>query len=203
MKIIKNDLLYEDAKKLEIKLIQLIGRIDLDTGPLTNLTNGGEGQSCISQQTIEKIRKKNKINFSGEKNPRYGVKISKEQKQKQRNSLLKRYANGLNVPFKGKKHSEETKQKIRGLRLGKKTSLKTRLKMSESHKAENLSRETRKKLSTALKGKNNPMYGKKHSKDSIEKMKQAKAKRVYEKICGCGVCFKARASNAKYCNNCR
>lgn len=41
---IANNLSDSDAYNLERELISLIGRIDLETGPLTNLTDGGEGE---------------------------------------------------------------------------------------------------------------------------------------------------------------
>jgi len=44
VEIIMDDLSWEDAKKKEIEFIQLYGRIDLGTGILSNMTNGGEGR---------------------------------------------------------------------------------------------------------------------------------------------------------------
>jgi len=64
---------------------------------------------------------------------------------------------GENNPMYGKKHSEDTKQKMKKIRTGKKHS-------------EN----TIKKLKTIKKpsGENNPMYGKKHSEDTKQKMSE-------------------------------
>jgi len=42
---VKKNLLENDAFNLEVELIRLIGRNDLGLGPLTNLTNGGDGIS--------------------------------------------------------------------------------------------------------------------------------------------------------------
>lgn len=44
LKVIDN-LLERDALEMEKKIIQLIGRKDLNAGPLINLTDGGEGES--------------------------------------------------------------------------------------------------------------------------------------------------------------
>jgi hypothetical protein len=43
--ILQDKLAEKDALDLEVKLIESYGRIDLNTGPLRNLTNGGEGAS--------------------------------------------------------------------------------------------------------------------------------------------------------------
>jgi hypothetical protein len=72
---------------LKKKIISEIGRIDLDTGPLVNLTQGGEGSSgrVCKDETKEKIRNKKLGNkhteewkaehskkMSGTSNPMYG-----------------------------------------------------------------------------------------------------------------------------------
>ena len=53
---VKTGLTDEDAIELEKKLIKVIGRKDLGTGPLVNLTEGGEGCNK-SPSTIEKMKK--------------------------------------------------------------------------------------------------------------------------------------------------
>ena len=83
-----------------------------------------------SEETREKLRKAQ----AGENNPMYG-KCGEEN------------------PFYGKHHTDETKNKLREMKLGKKASNETRAKMSESHKLENLSEETIKKMSLARLGK--------------------------------------------------
>lgn len=45
VKILKDGLTDEDAREWEVDLISLLGRKDLGTGCLRNLTNGGEGIS--------------------------------------------------------------------------------------------------------------------------------------------------------------
>lgn len=43
IKIVEDNLTKQDAQELEIFLIEFIGRRGLNTGPLTNLTSGGDG----------------------------------------------------------------------------------------------------------------------------------------------------------------
>jgi len=68
--ILESNLSESDAFKLEIELIKLIGRRDIKTGTLANLTDGGEGQSG------------NTKSFILENNPFYGKKHKKESYQK-------------------------------------------------------------------------------------------------------------------------
>ncbi len=44
---VKQNMLEQDAFDLEMKLVQQIGRLQLKTGPLTNRSDGGEGQKNI------------------------------------------------------------------------------------------------------------------------------------------------------------
>ncbi len=54
---IYENLTFEEANQLEIEIIQTFGRIDLKTGFLTNMTDGGEGSRNIilSDETRKKI----------------------------------------------------------------------------------------------------------------------------------------------------
>lgn len=57
-------------------------------------------------------------------------------------------------------------------RLGKFHSLKSKIKMSNSKKGKFASIKTKEKLSKANSGKNNPMYGKKHTEETKNKLRQ-------------------------------
>ena len=123
------NLSFDESNSIEKDLIKKIGRRNLNLGPLTNLTDGGEGrlngknspesiekgrQKRIetnkklrelgfdfthSEQTIMKLREINK----GENNPMWGKKHTDKVKQEQSQRSY-----GLNHPMYGKKHSEET-----------------------------------------------------------------------------------------------
>lgn len=97
VKFVDSNISEEQAFELEQFLISEIGRIDLGTGTLTNLTDGGEGQSgyVYSEKHIEELR----IKFSGENNPNYGKR-------------------GELCPWYGRKHTEETKLKMSEKRTG-------------------------------------------------------------------------------------
>jgi len=76
--------------------------------------------------------------------------------------------------MKGKKHSDEAKRKLSEFHKGMKHSEETKKKMSIAHKRENLSEETLKKMRKSSNGKNNSFYGKKHTSESLKKIRKAK-----------------------------
>jgi len=86
--------------------------------------------------------------MKGENNPLYGKR-------------------GKDSPRYGKKHTQETKDKIRKSLQGNVISEETRIKISEKNKLNRL-------------GEKNPFYGRKHSEETRQKMKEA-AKRRKEK----------------------
>jgi hypothetical protein len=131
-KIFEN-LSFEDSNFKEKELIKIIGRRDLGLGPLTNLTDGGDGRlnGTNSIESIEKARIKLKIAAKirkddgtdkhtpemverlreinrGENNPMYGKKHTDKVKQEQSDRV-----SGLKHPRYGKKHSEESLRKIK------------------------------------------------------------------------------------------
>ncbi len=81
---------------------------------------------------------------------------------------------GEKHPCFGRKHTEETKQKMRDnnarAMLGKHPSLETRQKMCEARKYHVFTPETRLKMSKSQSGENNAMYGKKASVETRAKM---------------------------------
>ena len=93
----------ESAKRLEVYLIKLIGRRNLEKGPLSNLTDGGEGAKGVL--FTEEMREKRR----GENNYFYHKKHTDETKQKIRESIGDSRKGELNANFNNK-WSEEFKK---------------------------------------------------------------------------------------------
>jgi hypothetical protein len=95
---LKQNLTDEEARKHEVYMIAVLGRKDLGTGILRNVTNGGEGCSGrrLSDETKKKLSDRHK-----------GREFTKEHRRKLSESAKKRKA------------SNETKEKIRKSSMGK------------------------------------------------------------------------------------
>ena len=94
--------------------------------------------------------------------------ISNEMKRK----ISKSVKGNPNNYWKGKKFSEEHKEKLRLAKLGTKQPLSQKLKRSETLKGHKVSEKTREKLSISKLGEKNPMYGKKQSIETINKRRK-------------------------------
>ena len=166
---LKQNLTEEEAFKHEIYMIAVFGRKDLGTGILHNRTNGGDGCSglVMSEETKRKISESTKGRLS---------------------------------PLKGKNHSEEAKQKISQANKGKKMPEEAKKKISESQKGKFLSEEHKKKIGeeskkkwkngcfteqsyekwrNAAKGEKNGMYGKTHTEEAREKIRNTHLGRTW------------------------
>lgn len=124
----------------------------------------------------------NGYNLTDGGNGLYGVIISDEDR-KRRSESSKRLHREKRTEMHGKKHTEETKQKMSASSkgkpkpwlIGRKRSEITREKIRQANMKRTASEETRKKISENhhdVSGKNNPMYGKKHSPETIEKIRE-------------------------------
>jgi hypothetical protein len=157
--ILADEMTDHDARQAEMLLIFLHGRIDLGTGCLRNLTDGGEG--CEGRIVTEETRAKMSKSGTGKYSPPW------TEERKARASI--RFS-GEGNPFYGKTHSEEATQKISKTHKGRKISpeivakaLAARMsspKWEESKKRSAQSRighlvsaATRQKISEAHKGK--------------------------------------------------
>ena len=175
----KIELLEGVSFELEIDMIKTIGRADLGLGPLTNMTDGGEG--VYGRIISEEERNKRSESMRGKNTWTKGVPRTEETKNK-----ISKSCKGKNTWIKGKKQSPEQIRKSAESRKGIKQSLKTtqkrsesmkgithseerKLKNSESHKGIRDSTETKKKKSESHKGKNTWSKGTKRSPETIQK----------------------------------
>lgn len=145
----------EKANKLEKYYIKLFDTFQNGY----NMTEGGYGRPVgwkHSEETKEKLR--NKI-------------VSEETRKKLSNSL-----SGLPTWNKGKTLTYEQKKNMRHDHTEE-----TKLKLSQLKKGTTHTVETKEKISLSTKGINNPMFGKKHSEETREKIKMSLGKRVWVK----------------------
>jgi hypothetical protein len=82
VEILFSDVSYEFACKKEVELIKLYGRINTNTGILSNLTDGGDTE--VGRIVTTQEREYRSKLFSGVNNPMYGKKMSKESIEKGR-----------------------------------------------------------------------------------------------------------------------
>jgi len=144
--ILHENLEWEEACRIEKELIAFYGRVDLGTGILRNLTDGGEGVVNPSKETREKISRENHYSF--------GKPLSKETREKLSKSL-----SGENHYNFGKSLSKETREKISKSMSGENNHMF----------GKSLSKETREKISRSLSGKNSPLFGKSLSEETRKK----------------------------------
>jgi len=97
IEIILDNLTKSQASEKEKEFIKLYGRKDLDTGSLTNMTDGGDGVwNCLRSKETKEILRQQKL---GNKNPMFGKSQSYETKLKRSKSLT------------GQKRSDDVKKK--------------------------------------------------------------------------------------------
>jgi len=125
------------AFELERALIKIFGRIDIGTGCLRNLTDGGTGSS--GKIITEESRKRMSIGQSRRTEYPKGLPVSEERRQAQREKMT-----GKPAWNKGKSWSKETRQKLSDSHMGK----------TSPRKGVTLSVETKRKISESLKKRN-------------------------------------------------
>jgi len=161
---LKTNLTEAEAFKHEIYMIAILGRKDLGTGILRNLTNGGDGASgaVISEEHKEKISLANRGRIKSEEGIRKigeahkGVPLTEEHKKKISEAQKgNTHALGMVHTEESRRNMSEARKGKPSLKKGKPLSKDTRRKMSESHKGKTFahSEETKRKMSEARKGK--------------------------------------------------
>lgn len=173
-----------------------------------NISEGGDWGDIsegLSQEDYVAWCKNLSEACSGERNGFYGKKHTEES----RKLISEHHADisGENHPMYGKHLSEATKSKIRESK--KNLSNEARRNISNAQKGKTLSEATKSKISAATKGKNNPFYGREHTEESKNKMRQAnlgRSTKGYKYHLVCRICcqqFIGNASNQKYCPDCK
>lgn len=141
IEIVNSNLTEHDAFELEKQLIIKFGRADLGLGPLTNLTDGGDGASG----KIFSTEYRKKLSDAAKK-----VKMSDETKRK------------ISTALTGRTFSKETNLKRANTRRGKKLSNETKRKISAAHHLIRQTEEWKQKASKS-------QLGKKHTLEHIQK----------------------------------
>ncbi len=193
-----NRLTEKEAFQYEIELIKIIGRINLDTGPLTNLTDGGEGLSGYKYpEYLKKIRsdaikgdnhllrQPGMIHWNKGKTLNEIVGNEKSKKIIKLLSEKGKLLIGEKNPMFGKKHTHESKKKMSKSSTGEKNHWYGK-KFSDEHKR-NLSNSLKncKKLKAPRpnsQGKNVTKTVRKKISDSLKKYYKASGKKI--RICG-------------------
>lgn len=167
--IVADGLTHENAVDLEKLMISEYGRIDLNTGILVNMTNGGDGASGHVHN--EETRKKISINSINQKNTSGRFKNG----HKPNPETIRATAEAN----RGRKVSVETREKMsisrKGKKLGpgKKLSPERILAIRIANTGLTRSKETRARMSAAQRGKI-------ISEDARKKMSDAKTKKTVE-----------------------
>lgn len=141
----------KEVFEIERKMILLLGRKDLKTGCLINLTDGGEGLSGHFHS--EETKRKMSVIQKGKKlTEKHKMKISMAHKGKK---LSEEAKTKISIAHKGKNRlpfSKETKRKMFIANKGKKLSTETKEKMSIAGGKRTHSEETKRKMSKSKKG---------------------------------------------------
>ncbi len=146
---LKQNLTEEEAFKHEVYMIHVLGRKDLKTGCLVNLTFGGEGASgwVMKEETKQKISEaamgRPRADMEGDLNPMRNPEVAEKVAGSKR----------------GKPRDEETRRKISESLQGRKNTPETKSKKSKAALGKPKSEQHRKNISVSKSGENHPSYG--------------------------------------------
>ena len=164
VEILHDDVPWNEACQIEMDLIKQYGRKAFGEGTLVNLTEGGEGR--LGLKASKETKAKMSESHMGLNTWSKGRTMSKEEKQSRQDYMDK------HVPFaKGHIKSEESRRRTSEKLKGRKLALGSR--RTEEHKQ---------RISIERTGEGNPMFGKNHSEDTKQKMRES-ALRVPKVTC--------------------
>lgn len=147
VEIVLDNLSKEEAIKKEIEFIGLYGR-ENNSGILCNQTDGGEG--VFGRQNIEQWKlnlSKAALNMTDEHKRKISAATSGHIGYMKGKKLTEEQKNKISIKHKGIQKSDEHKKKLSEVNTGKKLSEETKKKISESLKNRILSDESRLKMS--------------------------------------------------------
>lgn len=125
---------WEDALAVEVRLIAEIGRADLGKGPLTNLTDGGEGAPGVipSEETRRRMGAIHKGRVFSEERRR---RMAEGRRGILHTPEARARMSAVHMGKSNGPHSSETRAKIAASQIGKAVSLESRARMSVAQKA--------------------------------------------------------------------
>lgn len=132
--------------------------------------------SCLGMKLSEEA--KSKISESNRRRI-----ISQETKEKMRKALTGKTHSveareKMSKTRKGKKFTEEHKQKIREANKGKTFTEEHRRRLSESRKKRIITEETKRRISVSHKGEKNSFFGRHHTEETKQKIRNALLRRI-------------------------
>lgn len=141
--MLKTDLTFEESVEHEIYMIAVLGRKDLGTGILRNLTNGGDGAPGRVWFPSKEIKQKISTALKGKtKSSEHVAAVSealsgKPFTESHKQALSKAWEERRKTPV-----SQETRDKISNIHKGRKRSEETKRKLSEAAKLRELKKRT-------------------------------------------------------------
>lgn len=144
--ILKHNLDEKDALEVEKYYIKHIGRRNIGTGTLVNMTDGGEGTSGLAP-----ANKGNVGVFKHSEETKRKISENHRNLGKKLSPFSEEHRKKMSLAAKGKVVSNETRKKMSESQKGKVRSAETLKKMSLVRKGRVFSEETRKKMSDAAK----------------------------------------------------
>ena len=169
----------DSALEGEKMLIAYFGRIDLGTGCLYNLTDGGEGLNNPSEETLNRMS----ASWTSERRAIHSARMSGKN-----NPMFGKATSGSGWEAANRFWKENPEARIENSRNASLTSWDSltgaerdaRLQPArEARWATGVTRtwkdESRKRLSASVSGENNPFFGKKHTLETIAKANAARA----------------------------